>query len=231
LTRPRAAAEALLCSGYPTQLAIVGLLSAVGISPMQDGELSPTFVFAVSSIDTAVLIGLILAFLKLSNESPRDVLFGPRRPASEFGFGLVLVPALLILVAAVQLAIRAVAPSLHNVPVNPFESLLSSPGMRIAFITLVVIAGGVREEVQRAFLLHRFEQRLGGPLVGLVVTSLAFGLGHTLQGWDAAIVTALLGAFWAIVYFSRRGVIANVVSHGTFNVLQVLVGLSQVARA
>ena len=231
LTRKRAAAEVLLCSGYPSQLAIVGLLNAVGISPMENGALSPRFVFAVSGIDTAVLIGLVLTFLKLSNERPRDVLFGARRGAGEFGLGLLLVPALFILVAGVQLTIRAVAPYLHNVPVNPFESFLSSPAMRAAFITLVVIAGGIREEVQRGFLLHRFEQRLGGALVGLVATSVAFGLGHTLQGWDAALVTSVLGAFWAMVYVRRRSVIANVVSHSTFNVLQVLAGLSSVARS
>lgn len=231
LTRRRAAGEVLLCSGYPTQLAIVGLLGAIGISPIENGELSPRFVFAVSSLDTAVLIGLVLTFLKLSNERPHDVFFGERAPMREFGVGLLLVPALFILVGVVQLIIRAVAPYLHNVPVNPFETLLSSPAMRAAFITLVVIAGGVREEVQRAFLLHRFEQRLGGGRVGLVVTSLAFGLGHTLQGWDAAIVTTMLGALWGLVYFARRGVVANVISHGTFNVVQVLAGLSSVARS
>ena len=156
----------------------------------------------------------------------------PARGAGrELGLGVLLVPVLFVIVAAIQLAIRALAPHLHNVPVNPFESFLSSPEMRAAFIVLVVIAGGVREEVQRAFLLHRFEQRLGGATVGLVVTSVAFGLGHTLQGWDAAIVTAILGAFWGTVYLARRSVVANVASHAAFNVVQILAGLSSVARA
>ena len=66
---------------------------------------------------------------------------------------------------------------------------MGSPLQVAAFVALVLIAGGVREELQRAFLLHRFEQSLGGPVIGVVVTSVAFGLGHTLQGWDAAVVT------------------------------------------
>jgi membrane protease YdiL (CAAX protease family) len=210
---------------------ILGLLYAVGIRPLENGALSPRFVFALSGIDTVVLIGLVIAFLRLSNENPGAVLTPARGALRELGTGLLLVPALFIIVAAIQLTIRALAPQLHNVPVNPFESFLSSPAMRAAFITLVVIAGGVREEVQRAFLLHRFEQRLGGATVGLVATSVAFGLGHTLQGWDAAIVTALLGALWGMVYLARRSVIANVVSHAAFNVVQVLAGLSSVARS
>ena len=40
------------------------------------------------------------------------------------------------------------------------------------FVLLVMIAGGVREELQRAFLLHRFEQRLGGGSIGLALTSI-----------------------------------------------------------
>jgi membrane protease YdiL (CAAX protease family) len=87
-----------------------------------------------------------------------------------------------------------------------------------------VIAGGVREELQRAFLLHRFEQRLGGGGIGLVVTSLAFGLGHTLQGWDAAVTTAVLGACWGALYLARRSVVATVTSHALFNLAQVSVG-------
>jgi membrane protease YdiL (CAAX protease family) len=230
LARGRALAEVVMCSGYPTQLAIFGALTAVGVTPTIDGELSPRFVFALSGIDTVLMLGLVCLFLKLSKERLRDVFIGNRIVTRELGVGLLLVPALFVLVMVVQAAIRLLAPYLHNVPVNPFETFLESPLLRGGFVTLVVIAGGVREELQRAFLLHRFEQRLGGGLVGVLVTSAAFGLGHTLQGWDAAIVTGLLGAWWGMIYLARRSIIANVTSHATFNVVQVLAGFSSVAR-
>jgi membrane protease YdiL (CAAX protease family) len=84
-----------------------------------------------------------------------------------------------------------------------------------------VIAGGVREELQRAFLLRRFDRWLGGGAVGLVVTSAAFGAGHWLQGADAAIATAFLGALWGVIYLRRRSAVAPVVSHSGFNLLQL----------
>jgi membrane protease YdiL (CAAX protease family) len=90
------------------------------------------------------------------------------------------------------------------------------------FLFVAVVAGGVREELQRAFLLHRFRTSLGGPVVGLVVTSVAFGLGHTLQGWDAAVVTGALGAFWAAMYLGRGSAVAPIVSHGLFNSAELL---------
>ncbi len=87
---------------------------------------------------------------------------------------------------------------------------------------LVIVAGGIREELQRAFLLHRFEQHLGGARVGVVVLSTAFGLGHYVQGWDAVVTTGVLGAFWAVLFLDRRSSIAPVVSHAGFNSLEIL---------
>jgi membrane protease YdiL (CAAX protease family) len=42
-----------------------------------------------------------------------------------------------------------------------------------------------------------------------------------LQGADAAIATGVLGVFWGIVYLRRRSVVAPVVSHSGFNLLQI----------
>ena len=84
-----------------------------------------------------------------------------------------------------------------------------------------IVAGGVREEIQRAFLLHRFETWLGGAPLGLLITSAAFGAGHLLQGADAAVATGLLGMFWGVIYLRRRSVIAPMVSHAGFDLLQI----------
>ena len=75
----------------------------------------------------------------------------------------------------------------------------------------------MREELQRAFLLHRFRVDLGQPWLGLFITSLSFGMGHTLQGQDAAIITGVLGAIWGAFYLTRGGALASLVSHSLFN--------------
>ena len=109
----------------------------------------------------------------------------------------------------------------HTVETNPLQSLLTSPRDAWLFALVVLVAGGVREEIQRAFLLHRFEQHLGGGRVGVVVTSVAFGAGHLIQGVDASIATGLLGAFWGLVYVRRRSAIAPIVSHSGFDLIQI----------
>ena len=86
------------------------------------------------------------------------------------------------------------------------------------FLLVVIVAGGVREELQRAFLLHRFGSDLGGRGWACCITSLAFGLGHTLQGWDAAIVTGHARRLLGRVYLDARQRRSRaMVSHALFN--------------
>ena len=222
--RPAALIEVLLCSGLPTQLVIIGILRVAGLQP-QDGAggLSLAFFGALAALDSALLIGLIFLFLLARRESPRALLLGTRPPAREAAIGAALIPIVFIFVALVVGGLRLIAPWLQTVPQNPLGALLDTPAEAVVFGVIVVIAGGLREEIQRAFILHRFEQSLGGARVGLVLFSVMFGLGHIEQGADVAIATAALGLFWGILYLARRSIVAPAVSHAGFNLAQVIV--------
>ena len=221
--RLRAGFEVLVCSAYPTQLAIAGLLRLGGLAPLgPDGQLSAAFVFSLSLLDAVVLLGLVVYFIVRGGESPRRLFLGDRRVAREAALGILLLPLIVALVFAVLVAIQGLMPGLRNVPENPLGALTGTPLGLAGFLVVAIVAGGLREELQRAFLLHRFERHLGGAWVGVLVTSAAFGLGHTLQGWDAAIATGVLGLIWALVYLRRRSVVAGVVSHALFNCAELL---------
>jgi membrane protease YdiL (CAAX protease family) len=225
--RPSAAARAtalieiLVCSDYPTQLATQLALLPLGLKMGPHEPLHIGFVVALSLVDTVLLVGLIVLFLYAHGERPRDVFLGARPIASEALHGVPLVLGAIALGVAVLGSIQYFAPRLHTVEHNPLQDLIRSPRDASLFALVVVVAGGIREEVQRAFLLHRFEAWLGGGGVGVIVTSAAFGAGHLLQGVDAAIATGVLGAFWGIVYLRRRSVVAPLVSHAGFDLLQI----------
>ncbi len=215
--------EILLCSGYPTQILLGGLLLLAGMKERAaDGSLSGTFIFVVSMADTAVLLALIVFLLIRRGERPLEVFFGGRRALPEIGFGMLSVPLVVTLMIALMLAIRRFVPVLHNVPNNPLEGLIGTGASPWLFLIVVIVAGGVREELQRAFLLHRFRGDLGQPWMGLFITSLSFGMGHTLQGLDAAVVTGTLGAIWGAMYLTRGGALAPMVSHSLFNSSELL---------
>ena len=219
--------EILLCSGYPTQIAVGQFLALAGVSPtLANGSLSGTFVFALALIDTVVLLSLIVGLLLRRGERPADVFFGGRAPRGEVVAGFAAVPLIFTVVIALTVGIRRFLPALHNVPDNPLQGLIGSGASLWIFLTVVIVAGGVREELQRAFLLHRFKVDLGQPWLGLFITSLSFGMGHTLQGQDAAIITGVLGAIWGAFYLTRGSALASIVSHSLFNsgeLLQVFV--------
>lgn len=218
-----ALAEALLCSGLPTQFVVQLAAVTAGVQPWHAAGV-PTLAFLATTqiLDAALLVGLMVVLTRAHGGSPRALWRGTRPGLRESGLGLALVPVVLVLVAATLTLAARFAPWLHNVQQNPFESLIDSPSRAALMVVVVIVAGGLREEFQRAFLLHRFEHHLGGSTVGVVVLSVAFGAGHYVQGWDAMLATGVVGAFWAVLYLRRRSVIAPVVSHAGFDVLQVL---------
>lgn len=194
------------------------MLVLAGIGPQRpDGSLSSTFVFVVSIADTALLLALIIFLLVRRGERPQDVFFGGRPPLPEIGAGLLSFPFVITVMIVLMLAIQRFVPELHNVPDNPLEGLIGTGVSVWTFLAVVIVAGGVREELQRAFLLHRFRGDLGRPGLGLVITSLSFGMGHTLQGFDAALITGTLGAIWGAIYLARGSALAPMISHSLFN--------------
>jgi membrane protease YdiL (CAAX protease family) len=230
ISRWFAAVQVFLVCGVPTQVLVYLALLGSGKHMGADGSfisadpdnISLEFFATASLLDTALVALLIRIFLGLSGEASRDVFLDRRRVISEAARGVALIPLLWILVVGVVLLIGAWMPRLHNVPHNPLERFMDTPVRAAVFLVVVVLAGGVREELQRGFILHRFAQRLGGAWTGLALFSLAFGAFHAPQGIDVAIAVGLLGVIWGVLYIRRGSVVTAMVSHAGFDVAQVL---------
>ncbi|MGE3177390.1 MAG: CPBP family intramembrane glutamic endopeptidase [Vicinamibacterales bacterium] len=216
-----AAVEVALCSDFPTQLTLTMLFLRLGIGGGSQFDIG--FITPLLLTDTVVLLGLIFLFLRAHGERPSEVFLGDRPWREELRAAIPMTFLAYGIAISLLLTLAAVAPWLHTVTENPLQSLIEAPGDAAIFALVVVIAGGIREEMQRAFILRRFEQSLGGPVVGVAVSSLAFGVGHLVQGADAAITTGVLGAFWGVTYLRRRSVIAPVISHAGFDLLQIAI--------
>lgn len=223
--RPPSTALALLqiiaCSGFPTQFVATFLLILLGFPNVATpSEWSLAHVAALLLIDSVLLVGLIVTLLRLHGERPTDVFLGLHPVPAEIVRGVLLVPVVFALVALVAFFVQRYAPWLHNQTVNPFQSLIREPHGVLVVGALSIIVGGLREEIQRAFVLHRFTQ-IRIPMIGLGLFSVLFGLGHVIQGWDAVVMTTVLGAVWGLVYLRRRSLVAPAVCHGMFDVIQV----------
>jgi membrane protease YdiL (CAAX protease family) len=216
-----ALAQVIAVSGFPTQLFVAVVLIFVVRMPITDLSSVPLeFIATVSFLDTALIALLIRVFLGLSGETSRDVFIGWRPVGGEIWRGLVLVPAAFLSVVALVLFLRLVGPWPH-VTTSPLKQYMGTPIDAIIFTVVVVLAGGVREELQRAFILHRFEQRLGGIYTGLALYSVMFCLLHVDQGIDAMIAVGGLGVMWGLFYIKRGSIVMAMTNHAGFNAAQV----------
>lgn len=223
--------EVVICSGFPSQILLIVVLRGFGMEmSLADGRLSPPFVFTLSLLDAALVVVLILFFLRAHNESARRVLLGDGRVLREALIGVAVLPAIFMFAVLVLMLVLRFAPQMHNVARNPLEDMLRSRTDALVFTAVVMLAGGVREEVQRGFIIHRFGEYLGGAGWGVAIYSVVFGLGHASQGSDAMVVTALLGAAWGLLYIARRSIVASIVSHAGFNLAQLLKYLAFAVR-
>jgi len=223
--RVSAILEILLCSGIPSQFALAYMFALAGFSPLVAGRLSFAYIATLLLLDATILIALIFWLLRRHGEHPRDVFLGTRPIGHEVYLGIPMTATVFMLAVIVLSAARLLFPSLHNVQENPLQHLIQTPAQAMVLAIVATIGGGLREEIQRAFILHRFEQHLGGAHIGLILYSVVFGLGHSLQGWDAVLTTAMLGAFWGYIYIARRSIVAPVVSHSGFNAAEIFVFL------
>jgi membrane protease YdiL (CAAX protease family) len=228
--RVSAVLEILLCSGIPSQFALAYMFALAGFSPLAGERLSFGYITTLLLLDATILIALIFWLLRRQGEDPRDVFLGFRPVGREIKLGIPMTALVFLLAVIVLSAARFVFPALHNVEENPLQHLIQTPAQALILAAVATIGGGLREEIQRAFILHRFQQHLGGAYLGLLLYSLVFGLGHSLQGWDAVLTTAMLGAFWGYVYIVRRSIAAPVVSHSGFNAAEIFVFLASRPR-
>ena len=172
--------EIALCSGIPSQFALAYMFALAGYTPLVGGQLSFGYIATLLLVDATLLVALIFWLLQRHGERPADVFLGrvPIGPEFKLGIGLTLV--VFALAVVVLSAARLLVPALHNVKENPLQQLIQTPNQAFVLALVATISGGFREEIQRAFILHRFEQYLGGARLGLVLYSLVFGFGHSL---------------------------------------------------
>lgn len=101
---------------------------------------------------------------------------------------------------------------------NPLLEKIRTPLDLGAFMFAGVYAGGVKEEVQRAFILLRFERGLGGIYTGLILWSAVFGLGHYEQGWNSVFSASVLGLIFGWLFIRKRNLFTVITVHALYDV-------------
>ena len=171
-----------------------------------------------------VFVALYL-LLRLEGEGFKELGLSGHQWPKHLGLGLLFGLGMFF---ALNVALGAVMQSLLPRPAGngpTIASFFNEPRNLLAWLPIGIFGGGVVEELQRIFIFTRFEKWLGRPglILGIVLSSLMFGLGHRYQGLGIAISTAVSGAIFALVYLRRRSALEPIAAHAFSDVLAMLV--------
>jgi membrane protease YdiL (CAAX protease family) len=178
---------------------------------------------AFTTVSSSLLLGLLAILQHLRGEALLGPLLGPkRRWGREAALGLAGIPAIFAVAFVLKSLFRHFAPVIYSGERNVLEEMMRNRADLALFLFVALFSGGIKEEVQRGFVIRRFEGGWGPGWLGALLFALYFGLGHRVQGWDEAIFAGLLGLAWGIIFARRRSVVGPGVSHGLYDALELI---------
>lgn len=220
LDRGQALFEVVLLAGVISSLmaAVPFSIGSSGrTSLLQDIHLMSAYVLLEAFI-TLVFLFLIM---RAHGETLEWLGLSWKRWRSDILAGLAVIPLLLILNLVVSAVFQVLFPK-YFLERNPLTELIRTPQDLVLFIVTALIAGGIKEEMQRAFILRRFQAYLGGAKIGLIIWSIVFALGHFVQGAQGMVAAGIFGLIFGIVYLTRGNLVAPMVAHGVYDTVALL---------
>lgn len=213
--------EILLCSGILTSIAVQLIFYQLGYTDRSILSNSKTTA-ALVLLESVFLLGLVVLLQRARAQTLWNLGFQAQHYGKEVRIGLIIVPVLFVTNFLVTQMFRLWLPQWVSEE-NPLLNLVKTPGDLMLFLLVSLLAGGIKEEVQRAFILQRFRNYLSAATAGLIVWSIAFGAGHYVQGLDSAFGASLYGLIFGAVYLWRNCLIAPMVAHALYD-MSVLTG-------
>ena len=216
----QAAFEILLVSGVISSLIAAfpfyRRLSAGGF-PLDNVYLLCSYVL----LEAAITLGLLFLVLRAHGERIADLGFRTQAWKLDVLLGLALVPVLFLINGVITAFFQAYLPK-HFSSHNPLLEIIHTRREMCLFVFSALVAGGIKEELQRAFILTRFREHLGKAWLGLLLWSIAFGGAHYVQGWQGMAAAGLFGFIFGAVYLARGSLLAPMVAHGLYDSLVLL---------
>ncbi|MBI3939196.1 MAG: CPBP family intramembrane metalloprotease [Acidobacteria bacterium] len=212
--------EVILCTDLPAALLVQFAVILMGFR-IEDIFHSSSLFAIIRLSSSALILGTIALFLSVRRERFWTLLGSGFQWRREALVGLAVVPVLFGATGLVGFFFRRFFPEMVTAE-NPILTLIKTPLDTLWLLLTAVLAGGLEEEIQRAFVLRRFEKYLGGISVGLVVWTVYFGAGHYVQGFDNAMGAGMLGLLFGLTYIWRQNLVAPVVAHAAYDSIVVL---------
>ena len=212
---PGATALVVTRHDAPAQLSVT--LGPVVRGPQLRGADLPWLLFR----SLAALV-LIAALLSADGQSLRHIgLDAPRLPR-ELLYGVPALAGAYAVHIAVAVPVSAVMMLLRRTSQEMAQRMGAIQGVvnDVSFWALVpalVVLAAFEEVLFRGFLVPRVRALSGRWWIAVLAVQLAFGFGHLYEGVFAALQTAMLGVYFAVVFLWRVHLGAAIAAHAGFN--------------
>ena len=219
--RAQAFFEVLLVSGLLSS-ALAGLVFYLlqgkrGLDLLANAKAFSIFIL----LEAGIALLILTVVLKIHRETISTLGLKWDRWKFHCALGLVVVPFLFMINALVAVVFKIYLPQ-YFVEKNPITELIHTWQQLVLIIISALIAGGIKEELQRALILTRFRSYLGGAWLGLVLWSGVFGAGHYVQGVQGVVIATIYGFVFGIIYLMSGSLIAPIIAHGAYDAIALI---------
>ena len=212
--------EVLLITGVVSSYLALIPFALLGIDQkLLLGEVKYIAPFAL--LESGITLMFLILMQNIHQQRLTDLAGPTKHWKKNLLIGLALVPLLFLINVFVAVTLRYLAPKYFS-DHNPLLDTIRSRQDLALFIVAALLAGGIKEEFQRAFILTRFREHLGGAPLGLVLWSVIFGAAHYAQGPQGMITAGLLGLIFGLAYLAQKSLVSPIVAHGVYDTLVLL---------
>ncbi|RPJ62241.1 MAG: CPBP family intramembrane metalloprotease [Acidobacteria bacterium] len=196
---------------------VQGVLAGAGLSPMTGAPELAAFMWSEAVLTVVILTVL----LRVRGEGWKTLGWTSEGFHRESRIGLLVLPGLFAVTIIVGYLFHTLWPQYVSERNDLLDMIRTRQDLALFLISSIFV-GGFKEEIQRAFILKRFERDLGGIWVGLLVWTPLFGALHYVQGVDKAFGAGVLGLFFGLLFIWRRKLTSPIVSHALYDVTTLL---------
>lgn len=183
------------------------------------------------------VVAVLLLWLRAAHPGWRWIIGWPqkghrlREAAIGGGLGLLVEVGSVVVGGAVILILESASGEPVQTPTQ-VSSQLAGWGVAVFVIFAVVIAPATEEFVFRGLLFRSVADRHGFWL-GAIASAVPFGMTHLVPGrpldvWALVITLTCVGVGFAWIHWRRRNLLANIAAHSVFNVIGVVLILTEV---
>jgi membrane protease YdiL (CAAX protease family) len=203
-------------------LFLVGPTIALSFFAIRQGSLSFRLTAASIMLRDLGLVSLIIFFLWRNREPVKQIGWTFRNGWCDIVLGTVLFAPMYYGTAYLDRLLTAAGLSAPATPVPQSLSARSPTEFLLAGFLVVVVA--IAEEVIfRGYLILRLQEVTGSSVAAAILSSIIFSLGHGYEGTAGLITVGSMGLFFALVYLSRRSLVAPIVLHFLQDFLGIVV--------